>query len=296
MNLIELKTFLIVIEEKGISAAALKLNITQPAVTKRLENLKHSFNIKTLFTRHAGEFIISKEAKVLFPYAQNVIALSENTKFELSQFITGKKGKLNIGCATIWSMAELPEAIANTFKKYPDLQININFDDPDILIEKLSKNEIDILFARKPSDMFHFDFFSIRKDKFSFYVSKNHHLANKKLMLKDLEKYKWVMISSSSKSTSIFYNIFSSKHLDKPSVFLNTNSPRMGFRVVENSDLILFTSSPSMSVKTFDLVQLEIHDIDDIERESGIIVRKSYTSNALTSLLEDLKTLRSTRV
>ena len=44
MNLIELKTFLTVIEEKGISAAALKLNITQPAVTKRLENLKHSWH------------------------------------------------------------------------------------------------------------------------------------------------------------------------------------------------------------------------------------------------------------
>jgi len=290
MNLIELKTFLTVIEEKGISAAALKLNITQPAVSKRLQNLKHSFNIKTLFSRQNGEFIISKEAKVLFPYAQNVIALSENAKFELSQFISGNKGKLNIGCGTIWSMAELPEAIAKTFERYPELEINVNFDDPDILLENLSKNKIDILFSRKPNDMFHFDFFSIRKDKFLFYVSKDHVLANKKVMLKELTNYKWVMNSSSIKSTSIFYNIFSSKHLDKPSIFLRTNSPRMSFRVVQKSNLILFTSSPSYTVESFDLVNLKINDINDIERVSGIVVRKAYNSQVLNSLLEDIKT------
>ena len=43
MNLIEFKTFLTVIEEKAITAAAEKLNITQPAVSKRLENLKNTF-------------------------------------------------------------------------------------------------------------------------------------------------------------------------------------------------------------------------------------------------------------
>ena len=290
MNLIELKTFLTVIEEKGISAAALKLNITQPAVSKRLENLKHSFNIKTLFTRKQGEFIISKEAKVLFPYAQNVIALSENAKFELSQFISGNKGILNIGCGTIWSMAGLPEAIAKTFERYPELQINVNVDDPDILMEKLSENKIDILFSRKPSDMFHFDFFFLKKDRFLFYVSKDHVLANKKVMLKELTNYKWVMNSSSIQSKSILYNIFSSKHLEKPSVFLNTNSPRMGFRVVQKSNLILFTSSPSYAVESFDLVKLQINDINYIERESGIVVRKAYKSMVLNSLLEDMKT------
>ena len=290
MNLIELKTFLTVIEEKGISAAALKLNITQPAVSKRLQNLKHSFNIKTLFTRKQGEFIISKEAKVLFPYAQNVIALSENAKFELSQFISGNKGILNIGCGTIWSMAGLPEAIAKTFERYPELQINVNVDDPDILMEKLSENKIDILFSRKPSDMFHFDFFFLKKDRFLFYVSKDHVLANKKVMLKELTNYKWVMNSSSIKSKSILYNIFSSKHLEKPSVFLNTNSPRMGFRVVQKSNLILFTSSPSYAVESFDLVKLQINDINYIERESGIVVRTAYKRMVLNSLLEDMKT------
>ena len=65
----------------------------------------------------------------------------------------------------------------------------------------------------------------------------------------------------------------------------------MGFRVVKESNLILFTSSPNKSVKSFDLVQLDVDDIIDIERESGIIVRKHYTSEVLIDLLNNLKTL-----
>jgi hypothetical protein len=98
------------------------------------------------------------------------------------------------------------------------------------------------------------------------------------------------MNSSSSKTINIFYNIFSSQNLSKPSVCLNTNSPRMGFRVVEKSNLILFTSSPSKVVETFDLIQLDIIGFNNIERESGIITRKAYQSAVLNSLLEDLKT------
>jgi DNA-binding transcriptional LysR family regulator len=58
MSLIELKTFLAVIEARGVSSGAVNLNMTQPAITKRLKNLKMSFEIETLYTRKNGEFIL----------------------------------------------------------------------------------------------------------------------------------------------------------------------------------------------------------------------------------------------
>ena len=76
MSLIELKTFLAVIDYKGVTPAAKELNITQPAITKRLINLKNFFGINTLYSRKNGEFVVSEEAKLLLPYARNVIALS----------------------------------------------------------------------------------------------------------------------------------------------------------------------------------------------------------------------------
>ena len=290
MNLVELKTFLTVIEEKGISAAALKLNITQPAVTKRLDNLKHSFKINKLFSRNHGEFVMSKEASVLMPFAQNVIALSENAQSELRKYTSGNKGKLNIGCGTAWSMTQLPEVIAKNFKKFPEIEINLNVDDPDIQLEKLSNNQIDILFARKPENDTHFDFYPLRKDKYVIYVSQKHPLVKKKVILKDFLKYKWVISSAAKQTLDVLYNIFTSQNLQKPLIYLTTNSPRMSFKVVSNSNLILFTSSPtSSSTEISGLLELKLKDTENMTRISGIITRKAYQSQILTNFLTEFK-------
>ena len=103
-----------VIDARGVSSAAVNLNMTQPAITKRLKNLKMSFEIDTLYTRKNGEFIISEEAKLLIPFAQNVVALSENAKKEIQNYTSGVKGKIFIGAGTTWSLGNLPIALAKT--------------------------------------------------------------------------------------------------------------------------------------------------------------------------------------
>ena len=48
-------------------------------------NLKNFFGINTLYSRKNGEFVVSEEAKLLLPYARNVIALSDNAKKEIKK-------------------------------------------------------------------------------------------------------------------------------------------------------------------------------------------------------------------
>ena len=116
MSLIELKTFLAVIDYKGVTPAARELNITQPAITKRLINLKNFFGINTLYSRKNGEFVVSEEAKLLLPYARNVIALSDNAKKEIKNYSYGFKGKINIGAGTTWSLGEFPKVPSANIK------------------------------------------------------------------------------------------------------------------------------------------------------------------------------------
>ena len=120
MSLIELKTFLAVIEARGVSSAAINLNMTQPAITKRLKNLKMYFEIENLYTRKNGEFIIGEEAKLLLPFAQNVVALEENAKNEIKNYTHGIKGKIFIGAGTTLSLGDLPVfSPVNTIKEPP---------------------------------------------------------------------------------------------------------------------------------------------------------------------------------
>ena len=288
MNLIEVKTFLSVIKENGITAAAKSLNITQPAVTKRLENLKNYFGISELFKRNSGNFSVSDEAKILIPYAKNLVALAETAKNEIGDQISGKKGKVFIGSGSSWTLSNLPSALSKTLESFPNLSIDVNVDSPDTLLKKLTDNEIDILFARRPENLEHFDYINLRTDKFIILASSKHPLRGKNINLNDLSNYKWCIATTASQTKSLFDNWFSSRNLKKPEISLSTNSLRMGLNSLKNSSSLLFTTlkaTETISDKSIEI--LNIKDFD-IYRDTGVITRKGYNSSFFQTLLENI--------
>ena len=289
MNLIELKTFLTVIEEKGITAAAEKLNITQPAVSKRLENLKMSFGIDNLFTRISGGLQVSKNAKILIPYAKNIIALTENAMDEVSNFKQGTKGKIFIGIGASWTLSCLPKAISKTLESFPDLVVDLNVDLPDLQVKKLQDNKIDILFARKPQNNEFFHFEPLKVDKFIVMASTKHPLASKKISLKDLNDYNWAISTTAKQTQELFFNLFSSKDLPKPKISFSTNSLNVALNSLLNSTLLLFTTHNTLEIfQSEKFCKIEIKDFE-VSRETGMIIRQGYTSVFLHTLIQNLK-------
>ncbi|MAQ06702.1 MAG: hypothetical protein CMN50_03250 [SAR116 cluster bacterium] len=288
MNLIEVKTFLSVIKENGITAAAKSLNVTQPAVTKRLENLKNYFGISELFKRNSGNFSVSDEAKILIPYAKNLVALAETAKNEIGDQISGKKGKVFIGSGSSWTLSNLPSALSKTLESFPNLSIDVNVDSPDTLLKKLTDNEIDILFARRPENLEHFDYINLRTDKFIILASSKHPLRGKNINLNDLSNYKWCIATTASQTKSLFDNWFSSRNLKKPEISLSTNSLRMGLNSLKNSSSLLFTTLKA--TETISDKSIEILDIKDFDiyRDTGVITRKGYNSSFFQTLLENI--------
>ena len=291
MNLIEFKTFLTVIEEKGITAAAEKLNITQPAVSKRLENLKNAFGIDSLFTRVSGGLTVSKNAQILIPYAKNIIALSENARNEVSNFKQGTKGKIFIGAGASWTLSCLPKAISKTLESFKDLVVDLNVDLPDLQVKKLQDNKIDILFARKPVNKEFFNFEPLKIDKFIVMASTKHPLANKRISLKDLNNYNWAISTTAKQTQELFFNLFSSKDLPTPKISFSTNSLNVALNSLLNSSLLLFTTDNTLDrFKSEKFCKIEIKDFE-VSRQTGVITRQGYTSIFLDSLIKNLKRL-----
>ena len=288
MNLIELKTFLTVIEENGITAAANRLNLTQPAVSKRLENLKHSFGIKNLFNRDSGSLKVSKDAEILIPYAKNIVALAENAKNEVINYSKGTKGKIYIGTGASWTLSILPAAIAKTLDQFPDLVIDLNVDVPDTQLKKLANNKIDILFARKPEKLSFYDYKPLRNDSFIVMSSSNHPLSKKQVSLEDLVSFRWAISTTAKQTQELFFNLFNSRGLPQPLISLSTNSLHMALNSLVNSELLLFTTINTLeNYKSSAYSKINIKDFE-ISRETGVITRKGYKSVFYKNLMENL--------
>ena len=286
MNLIEVKTFLSVIKENGITAAAKSLNVTQPAVTKRLENLKIILELVN-YLKGILKFFSIDEAKI-DTLCKKLSSTSWNSKKWNRDQISGKKGKVFIGSGSSWTLSNLPSALSKTRESFPNLSIDVNVDSPDTLFKKLTDNEIDILFARRPENLEHFDYINLRTDKFIILASSKHPLRGKNINLNDLSNYKWCIATTASQTKSLFDNWFSSRNLKKPEISLSTNSLRMGLNSLKNSSSLLFTTLKA--TETISDKSIEILDIKDFDiyRDTGVITRKGYNSSFFQTLLENI--------
>ena len=132
---------------KNITRTAQELFLTQPAVTKRLQNIERELkNQIILRSKHGIAFTPVGES--LIPHARKI--LEESRKFrELAVSSSGEiQGNLWIGSSLTFAHYRLPEVIRKFHAKYPKVRIHLITTQSRILIEKLRQNEITLAIAR----------------------------------------------------------------------------------------------------------------------------------------------------
>ncbi|MCJ8207503.1 LysR family transcriptional regulator [Pseudomonas sp. RGM2987] len=84
MNLIKLESFLATVEYGTVSAAALKLNIGQPAVSKHLNSLGVEFGV-VLFDPSSKKRILSPDGVKVWHVAKLVVCAMKTLSEELAE-------------------------------------------------------------------------------------------------------------------------------------------------------------------------------------------------------------------
>ena len=96
MQLVELRTFLAVAEEKSFSAAAQRLFITQPAISKRIQSLENHLGTP-LFDRIGKRVYLTEAGSLLIERAETMLRLAKDTEKEIFNLNDTISGRLNSG-------------------------------------------------------------------------------------------------------------------------------------------------------------------------------------------------------
>lgn len=132
---------------KNITRTAQELFLTQPAVTKRLQNIERELkNQIILRSKHGIAFTPVGES--LIPHARKI--LEESRKFrELAVASADEvQGNLWIGSSLTFAHYRLPEVIRKFHGKYPRVHIHLITTQSKVLVEKLRQNEIMLAIVR----------------------------------------------------------------------------------------------------------------------------------------------------
>lgn len=149
MDIRTLQYFVTIVECGNFSIAAKKLHMTQPPLSKQIQNLESELDV-LLMERGPRNITLTDAGKKLYEYAQSMIALSNIATQDIRDFSSGQKGQLRIGCASSCSSLLL-SVIAKEFSiKYPDITYQIFEKNTFELIELLDQNIIEVALLRSP--------------------------------------------------------------------------------------------------------------------------------------------------
>ena len=179
----QLLTFLAVSEVKNYSRAADHLNVTQPAVTARIQKLEMELDCK-LFNRNGKKIILTEEGKVLLPFARKIVNYMNEAKQTIDLL---KVPTLSIGLSPAISESLIFQVLAQMRDEHDLLFDIVEADDSMEILKMITEGQIDLGLIRNVVPFTNLEAKSLFHEKLKFIVGKNHELAqNKEIKLKDL--------------------------------------------------------------------------------------------------------------
>lgn len=152
MEIRVLKYFLTVAEIGNITKAANSMHLTQPTLSRQLQDLEKELGQK-LFIRGNHNVTLTPEGIILRKRAEEIIELVEKTENEFISIKEEISGDIYIGAGETKSISLISDVMATLKKDYPKIKFHIVSGDSEDLSEKLDKGLLDFCIFIEPFDV-----------------------------------------------------------------------------------------------------------------------------------------------
>jgi LysR family transcriptional regulator, transcriptional activator of the cysJI operon len=174
-----LKVFYTVAKRLNFTKAAEELCITQPAVSKHIQEIESYYKIR-LFERNGNKIHLTKAGGVLLHYCNQIFGLYGSLEFDLNALTETFKGKLRIGASTTIAQYVLPPLLADFHKRYEDIQVSLTISNTEQIEQALNNNSIDFGIVEGQAKNTLFKYTEFIRDEIVPVVASNHTLASLK--------------------------------------------------------------------------------------------------------------------
>ncbi len=225
MNLKHMHTFVEVAQCKSFSLAATRLHTVQSAVSRHINALETSLNVK-LFERTTRYVELTAPGKVFLRHAEDILTHFQQAQYETQSVANGKQGLLRIGYLSSACAHVMPKLLSRFSLIEPLIDVQIFEMTAAQQLEAFSEGRIEIGFSR-PIDGGYSGLINqqhLTDDPIVLVISESHPLSkNSSVDLVDLARYSLTLFAR-DQASSLFDTIISAFHRVKvqPKV---TNEP-----------------------------------------------------------------------
>lgn len=149
MNLRQMEVFHAIMVTGSVTAAARKLNVTQPSVSTVLKHCEAALQIQ-LFDRVGGRLQPTAAAHALFADVAAIFGRVDAVARLSQDLVGGRSGSLSIGAAFPISNGLLPRSVANFLTGRPGLRVVLQSLTTPQVIDRVVNREIEIGIGHDP--------------------------------------------------------------------------------------------------------------------------------------------------
>jgi len=124
MNLHHLAIFHAIAETGSISAAAIRVRVSQPALSRELKDFEARLGV-VLFERLPRGMRLTEPGKVLHAYSARLFAVADSAQAAMRDFADARAGQLSMGASNTIGTYVLPRFVAQFRTLFPQVGISL---------------------------------------------------------------------------------------------------------------------------------------------------------------------------
>lgn len=230
LNLNLYRVFYVVAKTKSFSESSKVLHISQPAISKHIQNLEYELNT-ILFYRNNRGIELTPEAKTLLRYvekAYNFLMLGEKQLQETKELM---QGKVSIGITSSLGVYYLKEKIEEFMKEHPNIIIKMASNNNKALFNLLTQHTLDLLIIVGEEPNKDLKTIKLTNDEYCFAYNPKHLKIEVK-SLEDLTNYPLLLPVKTSNARKKIEEIFYKKTINaNPIMELETTEMMLSYTI-----------------------------------------------------------------
>lgn len=127
-QLSRIAVFVEVVRQGGFAGAARVLGITGSAVSKQIQNLEHDLKVK-LLNRTTRRVSVTEEGAIFFERSSRALEDLKEAEEHINEMKLSPRGPLKVSVPLSFGLTHLAGPIADFARTYPDVELDVHFDD-----------------------------------------------------------------------------------------------------------------------------------------------------------------------
>ena len=152
MEMQQVRYFVALADTLNFTRAAEKCNVSQPALTRAIQQLEHEFG-GPLFHRERGNTHLSELGRMMLPYLQGVEEQCRAAKDQARAVKKLERATLTIGTMCTIGPQLVSELMIRFQAAHPDVEVRVIDSGAPQMIEMLEKGELEVAIVGVPEEL-----------------------------------------------------------------------------------------------------------------------------------------------